>query len=53
MRAFVSKMSFVVFALCCSVLLFGQDGKAETVGKGARIIEYDVPDQARFHMGRR
>lgn len=51
MRVFVSKMSFVVLALFCSVLLFAQDGKAESVGKGARIIEYDVPDQARFHMG--
>lgn len=25
--------------------------KAETVGKGARIIIYDEPEQARFHLG--
>lgn len=25
--------------------------KAETVGKGARIILYDEPEQARFHLG--
>ena len=26
--------------------------KAETVGKGARIIIYDEPEQARFHLAR-
>lgn len=48
---FLSKMLFALFVIFCSVLFFSQDGKAESVGRGARIIEYGVPEQARFHMG--
>lgn len=41
----------LVTALGISNLMIASIAKAETVGKGARIILYDEPEQARFHLG--
>lgn len=44
-------MFLLFFGLCFSNLAVLEVVKAEKVGSGARIIEYGVPEQARFHMG--
>ncbi len=41
----------LVVVLCISSLAVADTIKAETVGKGARIILYDEPGEARFHLG--
>lgn len=42
----------IIFSvLFISVLLSVSSARAETEGKGARIIQYGVPEQARFHLG--
>lgn len=51
MRRSEAKIVFMFLLLFCSVMLLSINVKAETVGRGARIIEYGVPEEARFHMG--
>lgn len=51
MRRSETKIVLMFLFLFCSVIFLNKNVKAETVGKGARIIEYGVPEEARFHMG--
>lgn len=41
---------FVLF-LFFFCILGNRQAKAETLGSGARIIIYGVPEEARFHLG--